>query len=667
MNKELVTIVALSVDTRHAVLYKLDGSTITIPQGDARLPRILAESKEFLEENMPALVDVSPIVPVRTEFGAAEQGTKGMVKFFRVAKSFLKKLVNTESPEEVPAEVAHISPLDIGVFPGRDVVNQGTKEGSEAPQKAVPDMSAPLSQEEAEDKQVRLGQDATTRQSPTPLTNDQKLDAAQARLQQLVGNSVGTADASFHTPLSQDETIVAVHEKTGAIIPDAHKLARQLRSSQKLQNYTGFERFIERLAAIIDDRGHSVEDLMKFIEQGDLPIADDGSIVIYKRLNRVQDGVFVDVHTGRIRQKVGSYVFMRAGLVDPNRRKDCSNGLHVAALSYLGGFSGNVTVIAKVRPEDVFAVPEYSHNKMRVSGYHILGELPEALRNLVNGGGSISSNAEGARLLNDVLRGNHIGILEHVEIGGDQGTNVTYTKVAGAAPAVLQAAKDLSQAETLDMKEALEAKAPVAPEIKAADLVPASKAEDEDTVHCDRCGDVMDDGEGYDGLCGNCADKKEAGNESSVIDIMSNDPQDTSLVEEESKGQEPKKLNQKEKAQALYGVMTSAMDKGLCSQAAGKLLAFKKSTRKSWTALGLPSLVQAEIEDAMGVQPAPVNEEKPKAKAKSKAASPAKNKAVSPQEWATQLLQAGKGNAEVAEITGLSKDQVYRLKKKLQS
>ncbi len=31
--------------------------------------------------------------------------------------------------------------------------------------------------------------------------------------------------------------------------------------------------------------------------------------------------------------------------------------------------------------------------------------------------------------------------------------------------------------------------------------------DDDDTSACSQCGDTTDDGEGYDGMCGNCADK----------------------------------------------------------------------------------------------------------------------------------------------------------------
>jgi hypothetical protein len=664
----IVTIVALSVDTRHAVLYLQDGSTLTFNQGDARLPRIVEQSKDLLARNLPAQVDITPVAVQRTEFSDAEKGTNGAIRFFRVAKAMLKKLINTESPVAVPAEVAHISPLEVGVFPG-------AKEKDEVPQEAVPDTTADTFRKNWEEFK-RAEENATTSPTPAALTNDQKLEAARERMQQLVGNSHGTDKAEFHTPLDEKtETIVAVHTETGAIIPDAHKLARQLRASQKLESYAGFQKFIERLSAIIDQRGHSVEDLMKFIEHGDLPIADDGCIVIYKRLNNRGDH-FVDVHTGNVKQKVGSYVFMKPGLVDPNRRKDCSNGLHVASLSYIRSFSGDVTVMAKVRPEDVFAVPEYDTTKMRVCGYHVLVDLPEKLRNLVNAGGSISADPDGAKLLANVLRGNHVSITQHVEIGGDQGTNITYTDVAGAVSADQLPAMQLGTAQTLDMEEALEPEAPKAPDVKAQDLVqPKAEdgieqdseeddgVEDEHSNRCTECGDRNDDGEGFDGLCGNCADKATApeqeSNESSIETIMSNDPKETS-------GDETKpghKLSQKEKAAHLYEMMASSMDKEACRRAALQLSDFRRSARKSWTALGLPERVQAEVNDAMGVKPAPVNA--PKA-AKPQSTPKAGGNTLSEEGVANVLaaLKEGLSQRAVAEKFGLSKDQVYRLVKK---
>ena len=237
---------------------------------------------------------------------------------------------------------------------------------------------------------------------------------------------------------------------------------------------------MNRLSGIIDQRGHSVEDLMKFMETGDLPIADDGCIVIYKRLNNRENGRMVDCHSGRINQSVGSFVFMRQGLVDPNRRQDCSNGLHVASLSYISGFSGNATVIAKVRPEDVFAVPEYNNNKMRVCGYHILVRLEDRLRRLVNSGGSISSDEEGAIILNKVLRGEHVPVLEHVEVTEQNGHGVKYTKIADlpANPEFLMTDTPVKNT-TLVLEKDEGQPVPSAPPVKAAELVVEKPVEEE--------------------------------------------------------------------------------------------------------------------------------------------------------------------------------------------
>jgi hypothetical protein len=458
--KKLVTIVGISVDAQNAVLYLEDGSTVTIAQGDPRLPIIVETAKKYIPVDGSAVVDIAEPVKVRNEFKETEEGTGGLIKFFRVAKSFIKKFIDTESPEKVDEAVAHISPLELGIKPGQTILDadeaDDTTYALEAQPAAVEAVEAPVAE--------------VTK--PAELTNDQKIELATARMRELAGKGSTVDDPEFHKPITDEDpdTIVAVNTKTGSVIPHAHKLSSQMKAASKLKDFRGFVNFLNRLEPVLKDRGHSAEDLMKFIEFGDLPIADDGCIVIYKRLKQ-SGNTFVDVHSGRIKQNVGSYVFMKPGLVDPNRRQDCSNGLHVASLGYLSSFSGNVTVMAKVRPEDVFAVPEYSHTKMRVCGYHILAVLPESLRTHVNSGGSISSIPEGKELLNKVLRGAHVGITELVEVGGHNGSNVTYTKVENTEAAKAEEVKVDLVKETLEQSDLSEA-APVekAAPVLAADL-----------------------------------------------------------------------------------------------------------------------------------------------------------------------------------------------------
>lgn len=457
--KKLVTIVGISVDAQNAVLYLEDGSTVTIAQGDPRLPIIVETAKKQIPVDGSAVVDIAEPVKVRNEFKETEEGTGGLIKFFRVAKSFVKKFIDTESPEKVDEAVAHISPLELGIKPGQTILDV----------EEADDLTYAL---EAQPVTVEAVVEAPVAEvtKPAELTNDQKIELATARMRELAGKGSTVDDPDFHKPITDEDpdTIVAVNTKTGSVIPHAHKLSSQMKAASKLKDFRGFVNFLNRLEPVLKDRGHSAEDLMKFIEHGDLPIADDGCIVIYKRLKQ-SGNTFVDVHSGRIKQNVGSYVFMKPGLVDPNRRQDCSNGLHVASLGYLSSFSGNITVMAKVRPEDVFAVPEYSRTKMRVCGYHILAVLPESLRTHVNSGGSISSIPEGKELLNKVLRGAHVGITELVEVGGHNGSNVTYTKVENTEAAKAEEVKVDLVKETLEQSDLSE----VAPTTKAAPVLAA--------------------------------------------------------------------------------------------------------------------------------------------------------------------------------------------------
>jgi hypothetical protein len=183
----------------------------------------------------------------------------------------------------------------------------------------------------------------------------------------------------------------------------------------------------------IDKRKHSVEDLLKFMERGDLPIADDGSVIIYKVLKRQgdrTDGKYVDCHSGKVAQWTGAYVCMDENLVDPNRRNECSNGLHVARRGYISGFSGfsgDVCVLAKLAPEDVIAVPEYDANKMRVCGYHILMELSDTQYELLRKNRPITEDPEGKKLLANALAGNHIHRTHEVRITGQMGAGVKVT------------------------------------------------------------------------------------------------------------------------------------------------------------------------------------------------------------------------------------------------
>lgn len=126
----------------------------------------------------------------------------------------------------------------------------------------------------------------------------------------------------------------------------------------------------------------SRESLYDFLENGGIPITDDGCFMAYKCVN----GDFTDCHTGKFDNHPGKVVKMKRRDVDPNRNQTCSKGLHVAAFKYADDMvSGNCKLVeVKVNPKDVVAVPnDYDNMKMRVCRYEVIRECAEEIKDIV--------------------------------------------------------------------------------------------------------------------------------------------------------------------------------------------------------------------------------------------------------------------------------------------
>lgn len=533
MKIELISIIALAVDSRNLTLWKPDGSTIVYPQSDPRVARIVSEAqtKGLGTTKDQIEVNIAPEVNLRTEYLEAEKNTNGFVRFFKVAKAKLKEFfqdgtgvqptqavsdiklgnptktlvskamdtflaVQANEPEVTVTDGCydkrdnlmwvtgwdkdhdHISLIrfisDVMMGWGHDHTNTMLRQEWPIAIRAVSDDEMGEFAKQAQNiKGVHV---VFTNREETPLpyvevvktSNQDKLAAASEKLAAL--GAISTDDANFHTDVKEDEVVVAV--TNNGVIPGVENLHRHLRQSAKLKDYKGFTKFLERLAPVIKDRLHSVEDLMKFMETAELPIADDGSILFLKRLKfrGTEEGkrVFVDCHSGNIRQWVGCKVQVREDLVDPDRRQDCSNGLHVASMSYIRTFGGNVTILGKVAPEDVFAVPEYNTNKMRVAAYHIIAELPEEERCNVNSGIYLSKTEVGKKLLNDAIVGNHSSPTTLIMVGGHRGTNLKYTNLSSGS---VEQFRTVANKEALNMEESLHEAVATEP-VKATDLKP---------------------------------------------------------------------------------------------------------------------------------------------------------------------------------------------------
>jgi len=246
-----------------------------------------------------------------------------------------------------------------------------------------------------------------------------------------------------------DDVVIAVTEDK-KIYTGMEKLDLQIKAVSKgIGSEIGLGNFFKRMQGI--KREHSLKDLLTFVEKSELPIAEDGSILAYKLLNKTNDpDVFKDCHTGNVLQKVGSIVEMDESLVDPDRRNKCSNGLHIARRAYLKSFGGNVCVLCKVAPEDVIAVPSYDPNKVRTMRYFIVAKLSDTdMQNVKQ-----DLPLKDTNLLGNVIKGIHTEPIERVHIGANEGGNITITNLK---PTVKEIILDESLSnQSLDVLEKIE-------------------------------------------------------------------------------------------------------------------------------------------------------------------------------------------------------------------
>ena len=171
---------------------------------------------------------------------------------------------------------------------------------------------------------------------------------------------------------------------------------------------------------------------MQFIKESDLPLTDAGEIIAYKRVNKKGDD-YVDCHTGKVIQNIGSRVYTDAEKVDPDRTRSCSNGLHVGSLQFMKSFTGAHTLICVVKPEDFIAVPQYDTTKCRVCEYRVIGVLTDADRDTINSGKHITNEGFG-KLIADAVAGDMPPILYDVYVGDRGETTITKRGKDNPAP-----------------------------------------------------------------------------------------------------------------------------------------------------------------------------------------------------------------------------------------
>lgn len=501
----LTRVIAAVVDDRQLTLYKEDGETVVILQGDDRLAKIIKVITPILASGPGAVAEVDLEEPKDgNPYKDYQEQTKTGIRFFKVAKHKLSSWLVRATEVMAPSGAIIIPPMTLGAV-------------------------------------------------PAPKVEPTKGEILLLVAQEVIKHAQPVAHPEFHdrdTGDKGDQTIVAI--VGDKVVANVEKLKPQFKRAVQTSSTKGMDAFMQRVAAVSDQRRHSVDDLLKFLQRGDLPIADDGCIIIYKVLKRVIQSPtrrgYVDCHTQKVSQQVGSYVCMDPSLVDPNRANECSNGLHVARRAYVGGFSGDVVVLAKVRPEDVIAVPNYDANKMRVCGYHILFELSDDAFQKLKKNQAFTDNEQAQLLLGRALTGDHDLPTEEVRIQGNQGQNVKITPWSELYP----------------IKKAPKAEAPtIAPAIVKAEAVEALPDEVETPLSAPK------------------VDPKAV-----VKEVV--------LVKAEVE-------SRKQKALRLYDSFVNAKLASESVKAARELLEHKKTVKLSWQALGLDEksskLVLQTIED----------------------------------------------------------------------
>jgi len=124
----------------------------------------------------------------------------------------------------------------------------------------------------------------------------------------------------------------------------------------------------------------AVNELYDFLDVGELPITEDGFFLAFKNVR----ADYKDIHSGSFDNSVGKVCEMPRYKVDEDKDRTCSYGLHFCSIKYLPHFSdsnGGKTMIVKINPKDVVAIPaDYNNTKGRTCKYEVIAEYTENWR-----------------------------------------------------------------------------------------------------------------------------------------------------------------------------------------------------------------------------------------------------------------------------------------------
>lgn len=147
----------------------------------------------------------------------------------------------------------------------------------------------------------------------------------------------------------------------------------------------------------------AVDETFDFVSACNLPITEEGNILAYRRVR----GDYLDNHSRSVPNKPAwkfsneemnslpitcgkknevtvdideetgfTKVSMDRNLVDEDKDRTCSQGLHFCSFEYLKSFSGERVIVVEINPKDIVAIPsDYNNAKGRTCSYLIVDEI----------------------------------------------------------------------------------------------------------------------------------------------------------------------------------------------------------------------------------------------------------------------------------------------------
>ena len=116
---------------------------------------------------------------------------------------------------------------------------------------------------------------------------------------------------------------------------------------------------------------NAVEEIYEYCLAKDFEITEDGCLLAYKNVRKDFSSIY---DNGKTKHAIGQIT--KVENFDTNRSRECSSGLHFCSKSYLYHYSGDVTIIVKINPMHICAIPkDYNFSKGRCTQYEMVGVM----------------------------------------------------------------------------------------------------------------------------------------------------------------------------------------------------------------------------------------------------------------------------------------------------